>query len=619
MEQNISKISCQVLVVGGGVAGLRAAIATKEAAPDLKVLLVTKGILGRSGVTSVACSDRMAFHATLPETEPKGPDNWRYHAEDIYEIGGRVSDAHLATVLARNGGEAYRYLESIGVPFVKKGGRPHQFVTDGSDYPRALYTGPKTAVHIEEKLLEEFHRKNIDYMEKCQLCQIFTTDGSVNGALIIESEDNKCGKQKERLVFIASPSIIMATGGGGEIFADNVFPRGNSGDGFAAAIKAGAELVNMEFIQLGVASLKTKLNFSGSLMRAIPKVVNEKGEEILFKYFPESNNPMEIYTHLFNKGASWPVTFEHKTHIFDIIVYKERAAGHRVFFDYSANPTGFSFEKLDVALRSRYEEEIKEEATPEKRSATPFNRLKEINPDTVLWLKERGVDLASGEKAEVAVCAQHFQGGIKINSRGETGVPGLYAAGECAGGQHGANRPGGNALLDGQVFGKICAENAVSYVIKNQNIITTAPETEKWLEKINSYRIARGVSARTIRRKLQEIMSDFASVIRTEAGLLKGLEDLKKLKDVNMELDNNGLGYTLETEDMLIVAETVLTCALKRNESRGPHLRFEEYSNNEPIERKDPLWQKYLLVKREEDGNIKIEEKPPVSDYNFTE
>ena len=108
-----------ILVAGGGGAGLRAAIAAKELASELRVVLCVKGILGEAGVTATACSDRMAFHATLPYTEPGGEDNWKYHADDVYRIGGRVSDGRLAAVQAKNAGAAFEYLNALGVPFAK--------------------------------------------------------------------------------------------------------------------------------------------------------------------------------------------------------------------------------------------------------------------------------------------------------------------------------------------------------------------------------------------------------------------------------------------------------------------------------------------------------------------
>lgn len=132
---------------------MRAAIEAVRTDSNLKVILVTKGKLGKSGVTATACSDRMAFQVSLPYTEPGGKDNWKYHAEDIYRIGGEVSDYDLAEILAGKSSEAFAYLDALGVPFVKKNGKAAQFLSDGSGYPRAYYTGPHTANEIEKALV----------------------------------------------------------------------------------------------------------------------------------------------------------------------------------------------------------------------------------------------------------------------------------------------------------------------------------------------------------------------------------------------------------------------------------------------------------------------------------
>jgi len=163
-ENEMKGYNCDVLVIGAGGAGLRAAIAAKEADSYLKIILVAKGKLGKSGVTVTACSDRMAFHTTLPFTKPGGKDNWKFHARDIYEIGGKVSDYNLAKILAKNSKDAFEYLDLLGVPFVKKNGRPEQFLTDDSEYPRACYTGPYTANDIEKAL--NYYQSGVESLKK---------------------------------------------------------------------------------------------------------------------------------------------------------------------------------------------------------------------------------------------------------------------------------------------------------------------------------------------------------------------------------------------------------------------------------------------------------------------
>lgn len=607
MKLNIHEITCDILVVGGGGGGIRAALAAREQDDQASIYLATKGKLGQSGVTALACSDRMAFHATLPHTEPLSEDSWLYHARDIYDIGGRVSDANLAAILAANACKAFEYLQNLGVPFVTCDGRTDQFVTDGSEYARACYTGPYTAVHIEQALVEEFKRNNMGLLENCSIIELISDSEGIRGAVgLLE------GRQGEELLVINASAVIMASGGGGLIYADNVFPRGNSGSGAVLAYRAGAELVNMEFIQFGIASVKTRLNCSGSMMRAFPRFVNDQGREFLSDYLPEGLEPSGLPGLIFRKGATWPVSYEHDTRIIDIAVYKEQKKGRKVYLDYSQNPQGFTYQQLETALKERYRGEIKNEISLQEREESPLERLQEINPDSVSWLERHGININGGEMVEVAVCAQHFQGGIKINDRGETAVRGLYAAGECAGGQHGANRPGGNALLDGQVFGKITGVEAALKAKQTEARAISKNEVDIILEKVAVLDKSRGLTASEYLSRLQKIMSSCAGVVRTAEGLNEGLVLLEELRQMSFKIDSSGLVQAMELSAMTTLAEVVLRTALLRDESRGPHLRFTCPADNTPLPRRDPRWQRYIVV-GEVAGKMKLEPREPVT------
>ena len=600
---------CDVLVIGGGSAALRAAIAAKEAGAGLRVALATKGRLGKSGVTANACSDRMAFHAALDHTKPLGPDAWKYHADDIYRIGGMVSDRSLAEVLARGGKEAFDYLDALGVPFVKKEGLADQFVTDGSEFARACYTGPKTAAHIEEALLRKFRTLAIDVFEFTALHKLLVQEGKITGALALNTREKDSDKA---LLAFAVPAVILATGGAGLIYGHHVFPAGMTGDGYAVAYEAGAALVNMEFIQIGIASTKTKFNCSGSMMRAVPRLINDAGDEILGNYFARETPAAEQFNTLFKKGASWPVSYEHKTHIIDIALYKERQAGHKVYLDYGCNPEGFSFDLLAPDSLTRYMTEIRNDAGEEKRRQSPLFRLMEINPESIQWFRERGIDLAKGDLIEVAECAQHFQGGVKINALARTTVAGLWAAGETAGGQHGANRPGGNALLDCQVFGKIAGVEAARAApsAKAGDTAFIKKEAQRFGNHLSG--LASGdISASALRRSLRQIIEQRASIIRTGEGLLRGLAQVRELSALRTFVDSRGFSFMLETRGMLLVAEMVLAAAALRDESRGPHLRFERYEDNVPIARDDRRWCNYIMVGRDAAGNMRLEVRDP--------
>jgi len=251
-EEKIEKRleNCDVLVIGSGGAALRGAIAAAETLPEGRICLVTKRRLGGGSVTGTAVSDRMAFHATLPYTEPGGADNWIHHARDIFEIGGRVSDGDLAAILAKNSGAALEYLVSLGVPFVNKpDGRFDQFVTDGSEFARACYTGPETAIEISKALRRKIRKLPVVLFENTVLYRLLVRGNRVVGAFALEKIPNR----GERLLVFQTPAVLFGTGGAGQVFEYNAYPAGMTGDGYALSYEAGARLVNMEFQQLDCA------------------------------------------------------------------------------------------------------------------------------------------------------------------------------------------------------------------------------------------------------------------------------------------------------------------------------------------------------------------------------
>ena len=613
----MQKEKCDVLIIGGGGAALRAAIAARENCQG-RVVLATKGALGHSGCTALACSDRMAFHATLPYTEPGGQDNWRYHADDIYRLGGRVSDYDLAEILAKGSGEAFAYLDELGVPFAKRAdGRADQFVTDGSIYARACYTGPHTANHIEEALVKKVNAMDIDIVEHCMIADlILSTDGeNVVGAIGVWENRNKqpptpFGKGDEFVIFDAK-AVVLGTGGAGQAFKVSVFPEGMMGDGYAMAYRAGAELVNLEFIQFGLSSVKTNLACSGSMMRAIPKWINDDGHEFLRDYFPEGTNLNDIYSVVFNKGATWPASADASSHILDVAVWHELRRGQSVYLDYRTNPEDLDFSKVDEKIPQWYREIKNIDVSQSEFTKSPLARLQGINPQAVAWLKERGVDVAVGEIIELAPAAQHFQGGVKIRTRGNTNLKSLYAAGEVAGGQHGAMRPGGNSLMDSQVFGKVsgtsAAEeaNSLSHRLTDEQISSAVNAVTEKLSAV-------GLPATEMRERVQDILSTYASVVCTINGLNEGLQKLSEIQSQGLRVDEKSWAYALETLNALETGMLVLAAARCRPESRGTHLFFksEDGTNkfvttidlsNVPT---DERWQKYIVLKKGSDGVI---------------
>lgn len=583
---------CDVLIIGGGGAALRAALAAYEADPSLAICLVTKGVLGQSGVTATACSDRMAFHATLAGTEPGGGLAWRYHAEDIYRIGGYVSDGDLAAVLARDAAQAFAYLAELGVPWVRRSDSTvDQFLTDGSRYARACYTGPYTANHIEQALLGRLHHTPVQVIEHCLVADLLLDQpsGRVCGAVLV----NECTDQVDS---VSCRAIILASGGAGQVFATNVYPPECTGDGYALAYRAGGELVNLEFIQIGLCSLKTRLACSGSMMRALPRLLNEQGREFLRDYFPAGTPDAAIYQTFFAKGASWPVSLNDPSHRIDIAVSREMSQGHRVYLDYRTNPDGLESTLEDPSWQNRLRQMKGAENQSWNLSASPLQRLQAINQPAITWLAERGIDLNAGDLIEIVPAIQHFQGGVRINTHAETTVGSLYAAGEVAGGQHGANRPGGNALLDCQVFGRIAGVSAAGYARQVGKPMQL--QIEQAQSAVRHLFHDGGMPVQAVREQVRSLMSQACSVCRTAGRLQEALQTIRGIQTQGINAAGSSLVRAVEAVNMLQVAELVLTAALQRGESRGPHLRFASDLDLEPLPSRDPEWRQYLVLRK---------------------
>jgi succinate dehydrogenase / fumarate reductase flavoprotein subunit len=585
-----------VVIIGSGGAALRAALAAQDCRAS--VLVIEKGRLGESGVTALSCSDRMAFHATLEHTEPGGPDAWRYHAEDIYRIGGRVSDASLAKVLAKGAAEAFHYLDRLGVPFAKRpDGLADQFITDGSKYARACYTGPHTANDIHAALRREFKRRQLPILENAMAEDLaLDAQGNVVGVHLVDGR------------FIPALAVVLATGGAGRAYEVNVFPEGMTGDGYAMAYRAGAELVNLEFIQIGLSSVKTKLACSGSMMRSWPRLVTDQDREFLFDYFPPGTPPEQVYAVLFRKGASWPVSREEPSHIIDIAVFSEMQKGRTVWMDFSRNPQGLDLSKMDPSLWARFEGMKSLPLAQPPLRDSPLARLAAINAPSVKWLKERGIDLEAGDRIELAPACQHFQGGVKINELAATTAPGLFACGEVAGGQHGANRPGGNALMDSQVMGKMAGLSAADYA----NFTRAFPRDKAGPRPASKAPDGEAIDVRDVRRTIQHLMSMRASIKRTADGVRDGLAEFTALTARPWDASQASAEFAAETRNIALVAKMVLAACGARPESRGPHLYFESPDSISPLPRQDPQWQRYNVLSRGQDGKLVIESRKPV-------
>lgn len=546
-------LKTDVLIIGGGGAGSRAAIEADSLGAE--TIILCKGRYGASGCTPNSASEWMAYGVALGLADPR--DSCEAHFQDIVKMGGYVCDHNLAKIIAYEAPERFRELVEWGVEFLKEpDGRFRQVMSDGATYPRACGTGADTGKQIMDALKRQVEERSIHVVENTMAVDLVTYQGRVAGAVGVNLET------LELTAFIAK-STVIATGGHGGLYKYNVFPSGMTGDGYAMALRAGAKLVNMEFMQIGPCVVTPfKFDVGGILWRLGPRLLNGCGEEYLKRYLPSGLSVEEVYR---LKSVTFPFTMRNSSGYIDIANFTEivegRATKHgAVRFDLSHVPA-------DVI---------------ETKAGIPFK-----------YFVTRGIDIRK-QPLEIAPSIQHMNGGILINGKAETTVPGLYAAGEAAGGQHGSDRPGGNSLADCQVFGARAGKYAAE---RAKNVFAPGfEEAEKIADRIAELEKQRGKTAvRDITSVLQETMWRKVSVVRTEKSLNEAYENLLKYERLTRsELDvcESSLVKALELRNMIDVGLVIVKSALTRTETRGSHYRA-DYP-----ERNDEDWLKMIEVQK---------------------
>lgn len=539
-----------VLVIGAGGAGLRAAVEAKANGAD--VIVVNKGVSGESGCTKSAASDWMAFGDAFGHADPN--DSPREHWIDIMVKGGLLCEPELSKNIAFNAPDRFMDLEKWGADFDKtKDGKFVQILSDGARFPRACGKGADTGPVIVKVLMQKAYELDVQFVDN-----ISTVD------LILDDSNNVVGcygidRKTQELVIFEANAVVLASGGAGKTYALNVFPEGMFGDGYAMAYRAGAELVNMEFVQIGP-SIVHPIHFalSGVFWRLNPRITNKHDQEFIPKYIPDG---VDISKAIYIKGVSYPFTIRNASKWVDVGVYTEIAEGrgtehNGIYMDISHN----------------------DPKVIETEARVPFNHLMKY-----------GIDLRK-DKVEFAPAIQHFNGGVRITNKAEASILGLYAAGEVAGGQHGADRPGGNALADCQVHGKIAGENSAKFALaKTMKGISKDKISDIEKEYAELIKDRKGdVSPEKAIADMQWMMWKNASVVRTEKGLKSLISYISKVPSPKFGKDE--VCKYLDYRNMLIIGNMIANNALMRNESRGTHYRADCKAVN------DPSWLKQIVI-----------------------
>ena len=521
-------IETDTLVIGGGGSAAISAISAAE--NGARPLIVDKGQMGKSGCTPNA-------HGGMAVSHLHPQDNWRTHFEDTMYSGGFLNNQRLVEILCKESLKFVKKLESFGAVFDREPNGNYRLRTfGGHTYPRSIYSGDATGHELMTCLKREIYRKDIPVINEVMILKLLTDDGRIVGALGID-------KKNSNLYLFKAPTVIIATGGG--VGSWPAAAERQMGDGYSMALRAGVELIDMEFVQYHPTHTWWPYGVRGSVSESVRSeggyLMNSLGERFMKKYAPKR---MELSTRDY----------------VSICEYKEISEGR-----------GSEHQGIYLSVTHLPPELI------ESKLRTVFSKY-------LVY----GYDIRK-QPMEIRYRPHYYNGGIDIDDKGETRISGLYAAGEAAGGVHGGNRLGSNSLIDLVIFGEIAARSAaVKALEKGYKRKINWEEIRKERVKIDrliNNESKEGIRPMGIRRSHTEMMDKFMGVIRNKSGIKKMLEEVEKLKEdtiPKLYVADKSRRYNYELIDALEifvrldVEEMATKAALLRRESRATHFR-EDY------------------------------------------
>ena len=557
-----------VLVIGGGGAGAMATLHAHN--QGTKALLVVKGKFGRTGGTTCAMG---AATAVGPWHEPE--DSQQVHFEDTVKGGSYLNEQNLVRILVEDSPKRVLELERLGAFWerTEEGNRYLLRIDGGHSYPRSVYLEDRPGREMLRAMGSEILRRKIPIVEDTMVLRLLMDDGQAAGAVGVNLFTAE-------MVGFKANAIVLATGGAGNIYTFTTNPADVTGDGYILALGAGAELVDMEFVQFYPLGLIFPESLKGMLAGTFyySRLLNAQGERLM-KYY---DSRLEMSTR-------------------DIIaraIYSEIQKGNGtprggVLCDMTYNPPGFIKKQLP-ALNDFY--------------------------------LKIGIDVEK-QMVEVAPTCHFFMGGIRVNEEWRSTIDTLFAAGEAAGGVQGANRLSQNSLADIMVSGGRAGDAAgqeakrrTSFRRINEGQIE---EERKRVEELFARKNNDNLGPRKVKTHLNRLMWDFVGLIRSGEGLKKALADFKRMEEEDLpritlatpsRRYNREFIETLELSNLLKVAKAVSTPALQRDESRGAHFRqdYPKWDNRN--------WLKHLRISQKNgalqlsDGPVNLSEMKPPGD-----
>ena len=579
-----------VLVIGAGGAGLRAAI--EASVGDLSVGLICKSLLGKAH-TVMAEGGVAAALANVDER-----DSWRVHFADTMRGGQYLSNARMAELHAKESPDRVRELEAWGALFDRtQEGSILQRNFGGHQYPRLAHVGDRTGLEMIRALQDHGIHQGIDVHMEHTVVSLLKTGNRISGAFGYERE-------KGRFKVFAAKAVVLATGGIGKAYKITSNSWEYTGDGHSLAYHVGAELIDMEFVQFHPTGMVWPPSVRGILVTEGVRgeggiLTNSEGKRFMFDDIPElyvnqtADNPEEGWRYTQgDRDARRPPELLTRDHVARCIV-REVQEGR-------GSPHGGVF--LDIAW-------IKEKIpnAPEhirRKLPSMYHQFKEL----------ADIDITQ-EPMEVGPTTHYIMGGIRVDADSQmTAVPGLFAAGECAAGLHGANRLGGNSLSDLLVFGKRAGEYAAQFAMENEAVpIEEAAIDDVAAQMLKPFENAQdGDNPYSIQAQLQEKMQDLVGIARSQESLAQALEEIENLREQAANVHaignreyNAGWHTALDLDCLLTVSEAIALAALERRASIGAHSR-DDYP-----EKEEPGSGKYnTIIRKAPNGTMEIRRHP---------
>ena len=544
-----------VVVVGAGGAGLRAAIAAHDA--GARTAIVCKSLLGKAHTVMAEGGIAAAMGNRWPE------DNWEVHFRDTMRGGKMLNNWRMAQLHAQEAPERVMELEDWGALFDRtEDGLISQRDFGGHKYARLAHVGDRTGLEMIRTLQQRAVALGIDVFMECTVTELLKDgSGSIAGAFAYWRETG-------RFVVFEAPSVVLATGGIGKSFKVTSNSWEYTGDGHALALRAGASLINMEFVQFHPTGMVWPPSVKGLLVTESVRgdggiLKNSDGKRFMFDYIPEFFKAETADT--IEEADRWYDDKKNNRRPPELLPRDEvaRAINSEIKAG-RGSPHGGIF--LDIASRR----------TPDyirKRLPSMYHQFKEL----------ADVDITQ-EPMEIGPTCHYVMGGIEVDPDTElAAVPGLYAVGECSGGMHGSNRLGGNSLSDLLVFGRRAGEAAAARADSMGQSRPTVRDDDVRAAQASAlapFDVEGDENPYAIQHDLQQSMNDLVGIIRTRGELEQSLQEIEKLKERAKRMTveghrqyNPGWHLAIDLRNMLLVSECIAKAALAREESRGGHTR----------------------------------------------